>query len=48
MRWKSGSWQIRDENLRFGLLTDFRDADEEKLPDDEAAVYCWPGRESKS
>jgi len=25
----------RDENLRFGLLTDFRDADEEKLADDE-------------
>jgi len=25
----------RDENLLFGLLTDFRDADEEKLPDDE-------------
>ena len=25
----------RDENLRFGLLTDFRDADEETLPDDE-------------
>ena len=25
----------RDENLRFGLLTDFRDAKEEKLPDDE-------------
>ena len=25
----------RDENLRFGLLTDFRDADEEKLPEDE-------------
>jgi cyclic beta-1,2-glucan synthetase len=25
----------RDENLRFGLLTDFRDANEEKLPDDE-------------
>jgi cyclic beta-1,2-glucan synthetase len=25
----------RDENLRFGLLTDFRDADEEKLPVDE-------------
>ncbi len=24
----------RDENLRFGLLTDFRDADEETLPDD--------------
>ncbi|MBN1548219.1 MAG: hypothetical protein JW902_16330, partial [Syntrophaceae bacterium] len=25
----------RDENLRFGLLTDFRDADEETQPDDE-------------
>ncbi len=25
----------RDENLYFGLLTDFRDAGEEKLPDDE-------------
>lgn len=25
----------RDENLRFGLLTDFRDADKENLPDDE-------------
>jgi cellobiose phosphorylase len=25
----------RDENLRFGLLTDFRDANEEELPDDE-------------
>jgi len=25
----------RDENLLFGLLTDFRDAGEEKLPDDE-------------
>ncbi|OPX93977.1 MAG: N,N'-diacetylchitobiose phosphorylase [Syntrophorhabdus sp. PtaB.Bin006] len=25
----------RDENLFFGLLTDFRDAGEEKLPDDE-------------
>ena len=25
----------RDENLCFGLLTDFRDAGEEKLPDDE-------------
>ena len=34
MRWRSGSWQIRDDNLFFGLLTDFRDADEEKLPDD--------------
>jgi len=26
----------RDENLRFGLLTDFRDAAEENLPGDEA------------
>ncbi len=25
----------RDENLRFGLLTDFSDAPEEKLPEDE-------------
>ncbi len=25
----------QDENLRFGLLTDFRDSNEEKLPDDE-------------
>jgi cyclic beta-1,2-glucan synthetase len=25
----------RDENLRFGLLTDFQDAGEESLPDDE-------------
>ncbi len=25
----------RDDNLHFGLLTDFRDADEETLPDDE-------------
>jgi hypothetical protein len=25
----------RDENLHFGLLTDFRDADEETLPEDE-------------
>ncbi|MBI5593436.1 MAG: cyclic beta 1-2 glucan synthetase [Deltaproteobacteria bacterium] len=28
----------RDENLRFGLLTDFRDASEEKLPEDESLL----------
>ncbi|OQX28118.1 MAG: cyclic beta 1-2 glucan synthetase [Desulfobacteraceae bacterium IS3] len=28
----------RDENLRFGLLTDFRDAVEENLPGDEALL----------
>ena len=28
----------RDENLRFGLLTDFSDALEEKLPEDESLV----------
>ena len=28
----------RDENLRFGLLTDFRDAAEETLPGDEALL----------
>jgi cyclic beta-1,2-glucan synthetase len=28
----------RDENLHFGLLTDFRDADKENLPEDEPLV----------
>ena len=28
----------RDENLYFGLLTDFRDADEEVLPEDESLL----------
>jgi len=28
----------RDENLHFGLLTDFRDANEETLPEDEALL----------
>ena len=28
----------RDENLHFGLLTDFRDADEEVLPQDESLL----------
>ena len=28
----------RDENLSFGLLTDFMDADRETLPEDEALV----------
>ena len=28
----------RDDNLHFGLLTDFRDASEETLPEDEALV----------
>ena len=31
-------WPIRDENLRFALLTDFRDAKTETLPDDERLV----------
>ena len=34
-RLKSGSLQIRDDNLHFGLLTDFQDADEEATPEDE-------------
>jgi cyclic beta-1,2-glucan synthetase len=28
----------RDENLHFGLLTDFKDADKENLPEDELLV----------
>ena len=28
----------RDENLHFGLLTDFRDADKENLPEDEPLI----------
>ena len=28
----------RDENLRFGLLTDFRDAGQETMPDDESLL----------
>ena len=28
----------RDDNLHFGLLTDFRDADEETLPEDDALL----------
>jgi hypothetical protein len=28
----------RDENLHFGLLTDFRDAMEETLPEDESLL----------
>ena len=35
----------RDENLYFGLLTDFRDA-AEMLPEDEP-WWSWPGRASK-
>jgi cellobiose phosphorylase len=30
----------RDDNLRFGLLTDFRDAPEEKLTEDEALLLA--------
>ena len=31
----------RDDNLRFALLTDFRDAKEETLPDDEPLAASW-------
>jgi cyclic beta-1,2-glucan synthetase len=37
----------RDERLHFGLLTDFRDARQESLPEDDALVN-WPGRGSAS
>jgi cellobiose phosphorylase len=30
----------RDDNLRFGLLTDFRDAPEEKVPEDEGLLLA--------
>jgi len=32
---KCGFLANRDANLHFGLLTDFRDAEEETLPEDE-------------
>ena len=40
-------WQIGMKTCSFGLLTDFRDANEEKLPDDEV-LSPLSGRESKS
>jgi len=36
----------RDDNLHFGLLTDFRDASEATTPEDERC-YGWPGSGSK-
>ena len=36
----------RDENLHYALLTDFQDADEETLPEDEALAQRRPRRES--
>ena len=32
----------RDENLHFGLLTDFQDAAEESLPEDEPLASAGP------
>ena len=32
----------RDENLHFGLLTDFRDAHEETMPEDEPLLRAGP------
>jgi len=37
----------RDDNLHFGLLTDFRDANEETAPE-TSGCWGWPGRASKS
>ena len=34
----------RDENLRFGLLTDFRDAAAEAMPEDAALLEHASGR----
>jgi cyclic beta-1,2-glucan synthetase len=36
--WKYAFLANRDENLHFGLLTDFKDANEESLPEDEPLV----------
>ena len=38
----------RDDNLHFGLLTDFRDAREETLPEDEPLLQLGPEAGSKS
>ena len=38
----------RDENLHFGLLTDFRDAARGNDCRRTNRCCCWPGRESKS
>ena len=37
----------RDDHLHFGLLTDFRDASEETLPEDNCLLQL-PSKESKS
>ena len=38
----------RDDDLHFGLLTDFRDAHEETLPEDEALLLARAGSGSRS
>ena len=35
----------QDDNLFFALLTDFRDADVEKLPEDGPLLLAGPNRE---